>query len=130
MGVCAKLISHVFKSTQKKRSFLEQVRCDDHNLVASNREFLKAREENIAQQMSQLPGKLDHAAAVAFEVGYFSSEPLRLASGAQPDGRRRRSLFNDIISGLRNSVNRRVSTDDRLDQHEMSSSSDSFIELY
>jgi len=130
MEVCAKLISHVFKSTQKKRSFLEEVRRDDHNLVASNREFRRAREQNISQQMRELPGKLDHAAVVAFEVGHFSSDPLKLEPRGKAYGKRRRSLFDDLISGLKKAANRRASLDDRLDQHKISSSSDSFSELY
>lgn len=130
MAVCAKLISHVCKSTQKKRSFLEQVRRDDHNLVASNKEFRRAREQNISQQMCELPGKLDHAAVVAFEVGHFSSEPLKLEPEGQGYGKRRQSLFNDLISGLTQIANRRASVDDHLDQHKISSSSDSFTELY
>ena len=117
MGVCGKLISHVCKSTQTKRSFLEQVNRDDHNLVASNREFRTA----------ELPGKLDHATVVAFEVGQFSSESLGLGPGGQACGKRRRSLFSEFISGL---SKRRASVDDRLDEHDMSSSSDSFTELY
>ena len=129
MGVCAKLISHVCKCTQRKRLFLEQVRRDDHNLVALNRESRRAREQNISQHMRELPGKLDHAAVVAFEVGHFSSEPLRLVSGTQAYGERRRSPFNYFISALKKTVNRRASVDDRLDQREMSSSSDSFTEL-
>ena len=129
MGVCAKLISHVCKCTQRKRLFLEQVRRDDHNLVALNRESRRAREQNISQHMRELPGKLDHAAVVAFEVGHFSSEPLRLVSGTQAYGERRRSLFNYFISALKKTANRRASVDDRLDQREMSSSSDSFTEL-
>ena len=129
MGVCAKLISHVCKLTQKKRSFLEQVRCDDHNLVASSREFHRAREQNISQDMRKLPGKLDHAAVVAFEVGQFSSEPLRLVSGTQAYGERRRSLLNYFISVLKKTANRRASVDDCFDQHEMSCRSDSFTEL-
>ena len=128
MGVCAKLISHVCKCTQKKRSFLEQVRCEDHdhNLVASNRESRRAREQKISMHLRELPGKLDHATVVAFQVGHFSSEPLRLLSGTQAYGERRRSLINYFISVLNN---RRASVDGRLDQHEMSSISDSFTEL-
>ena len=106
MQVCAKLITHAFKSTQKKRSFLEEVGCDDH--------IHRARE-----QRHELPGKLDHAAVVGFEVGHFSSEPQR-----------RRSLFDDLISGLKKTVNRRASVDNHLNQHEISSSDDSFTELY
>ena len=121
MEVCAKLISHVCKCTQKKRSFLEQVRRDDHKLVALNRESRRALEV-------ELPGKLDHATVVAFEVGHFSSEPLRLVSGTQAYGERRRSLINYFISVL-TALNRRASVDDPLDQHDMTSSSDSFIEL-
>lgn len=129
MGVCAKLISHVCKCTQKKRSYLEQVRSDDHNLVALNRESRRAREQNISQHMRELPGKLDHAAVVAFEVGHFSSEPLRLVSGTQAYGERRRNLISYFISALKKTAHRRSSIDDSLDQNEMSSSSDSFTEL-
>ena len=127
MGVCAKLIFHVYKSTQKKRSFLEQVHLDDHNLGELKRELRRARERNISQQMRKLPGKLDHATVVAFQVGHFSSEPLRLLPAGQASSKRRGSLLSDLFSRL---SNRRTSVDDRLDENVMSSSSDSFTELY
>lgn len=127
MEVCAKLLSHVCRCTEKKRSFLEQVDRDDHNLGVSNKEFRRARDREISRHMRELPGKLDHAAVVAFEVGHFSAEPLKLVSKGQVNGRRRRSLFNDLFSGLRNNRRRSV---DGLDQYEMSGSSDSFTELY
>lgn len=127
MGVCAKLIIHVYKSTQKKRSFLEQVHHDDHNLGELKRELRRARERNISQQMHKLPGKLDHATVVAFQVGHFSSEPLRVEPGGEASGKRRGSLLSDLFSRL---SNRRTSVPDHLDQHKMSSNSDSFAELY
>lgn len=134
MEVCAKLLSHVCRCTAKKRSFLEQVDRDDHNLeIVSNREFHRARDGEILRHMRELPGKLDHAAVVAFEVGYFSMEPLKLVSGGQGNGQRRKSLFNGLLSGLkRNVIDRRRASVDVLamDQYETSSSSDSFTELY
>ena len=129
MGVCAKLLSHVCRCTEKKRSFLEQVDRDDHNLVTvSNKEFLRARDKEISRHMRELPGKLDHAAVVAFEVGHFSSELLKLESGGQAYGKRRRSLFSDLISGLKKTAN--TSVDGPSGEYEMISSSDSFTELY
>ena len=130
MEVCAKLLSHVCRCTEKKRSFLEQVDRDDHNLVASNKEFRRARDKEISRHMRELPGKLDHAAVVAFEVGHFSSEPLKLESGRQAYGKRRRSLFSDFISGLKKTANRRLSIDGLSDEFEMISSGDSYTELY
>jgi len=130
MEVCAKLLSHVCRCTEKKRSFLEQVDRDDHNLVASNKEFRRARDKEISRHMRELPGKLDHAAVVAFEVGHFPSEPLKLESSGQAYGKRRRSLFNDFISGLKKTANRRASVGSPLDEYEIISSSDSFTELY
>jgi len=130
MEVCAKLLSHVCRCTEKKRSFLEQVDRDDHNLVVSNKEFRRARDKEISRHMRELPGKLDHAAVVAFEVGHFPSEPLKLESCEQAYGKRRRNLFNDFFSGLKKTSNRRVSVDVPLSEYEMISSSDSFTELY
>lgn len=129
MAVCAKLLSHVCKCTAKKRSFLEQVDRDDHDLVLSNKEFRRARDREISRHMRELPGKLDHAAVVAFEVGHFSSEPLKLVSKGQANDKRRRSVFTDIISGIKSTVNRRASVD-VLDQYEMVNSNDSYTELY
>ena len=80
--------------------------------------------------MRELPGKLDHAAVVAFEVGHFSSEPRKLESGRQAYGKRRRSLFNDFISGLKKTANRRASLDGPSDEYEIISSGDSYTELY
>ncbi|XP_078354741.1 uncharacterized protein LOC144639309 isoform X2 [Oculina patagonica] len=129
--VCAKLLSHVCKCTAKKRSFLEQVDRDDHNLAVSNKEFRRARDKEISRHMRELPGKLDHAAVVAFEVGHFTSEPLKLVSKGQAYGQRRRSLFNDIISGLKNNSIRRASVNG-LEQYEMNNGNnpDSYTELY
>lgn len=98
MGVCAKLILHVYQSTQKKRLFLEQVHRDGHNLGELKRELRRARERNISQQMRKLPGKLDHATVVAFQVGHFSSGPLN----GQASGKRRGSLLTDLFSRLSN----------------------------
>ena len=118
MELCAKLLSHVCRCTAEKRSFLEQVDRDDHNLDVSNNEFRRARNREISRHMRELPGKLDHAAVVAFEVGHFPLEPVRLVSKGQAYGKRRRSLFNDIVSGLKNTANRRASVGG-LNQYEM-----------
>ena len=130
MEVCGKLLSHVCRCTEKKRSFLEQVDRDDHSLVVSNKEFRRARDKEILRHMRELPGKLDHAAVVAFEVGHFSPKPPKLVSGGQAYGKRRGSLFSDFISGLKKTASRRASADGHLDEYEMISSCDSFTELY
>ena len=132
MEVCAKLLSHVCRCTAKKRSFLEQVDHDDHNLVVSNKEFRRVRDREISRHMRELPGKLDHAAVVAFEVGHFSLEPHKLESGGQAYGKRRRSMFSDFISGLKKTANsnRRASVDGLSGEYEIISSGDSYTELY
>lgn len=132
--VCAKLLFHVCKCTAKKRTFLEQVDRDDHKLTVSNKEFRRARDREISRLMHELPGKLDHAAVVAFEVGHFSSDHLKLAPGGQANGKRRQSLFSDFLSGIKKNANtssRRVSVTGAEDsqEHEMESY-ESYTELY
>ena len=139
MEVCGKLLDHVRLCTEKKRSYLEQVDRDDHNLTALNQKLRRARDKEISRLLHELPGKLDHAAVVAVEVGHFCADPVKLAAGRKANGSRRLSL-RDIFSGIRRNVNhksRRASpTDfedsrisDSSDEIEMDSC-DSYTELY
>ena len=96
MEVCSKLLFHVCRCTAKKRTFLEQVDRDDHNLTVSNKEFRRVRDREISRLMQELPGKLDHAAVVAFEVGIFSTDPSKQISGRQANGNCRKSLSDEL----------------------------------
>lgn len=138
MEVCGKLLEHVRLCTEKKRSYLEQVDRDDHNLSALNQSLRRARDRQISRLLRELPGKLDHAAVVAAEVGHFSADPLKLAAGGKANGSRRMSLLN-LFSGIRRNINynRRSSASDIEDSRGSNSSDeiemkscDSYTELY
>lgn len=136
MEVCGKLLDHVRLCTEKKRSYLEQVDRDDHNLTALNQRLRRARDKEISRLLRELPGKLDHAAVVAAEVGHFSADPVKLAAGGKANGSRRMSLL-DFISGIRRNTNynRRASASDIEDSRGSNSSNemescDSYTELY
>ncbi|XP_031569154.1 PP2C-like domain-containing protein CG9801 [Actinia tenebrosa] len=75
-GLCANLISYVCKCTASKRNFLERV--DREEL--RHDPLRRVKETEICRVMKELPGKLDHAAVVAFEVGEFPAEPLKMVS--------------------------------------------------
>ena len=125
----------MIKCTEKKRNFLEEVDRDDHNLTISNKEFLRTRDREISRHMHELPGKLDHAAVVAFEVGYFPADFFKTESGAHAN-KHRHSKVNSIFSGIKNSIDsgRRASVGDEemLDEYTLTSEDrmDSYTELY
>ncbi|CAB3983734.1 PP2C-like domain-containing CG9801 isoform X3, partial [Paramuricea clavata] len=62
--LCAKLMNFVLQNTREKRMFLEQ-----------NRD---CRKEDFEKKRKTIPGKLDHATVVAYEVGHFQPQPLKL----------------------------------------------------
>lgn len=135
MGVCAKLLSHVCRCTERKRAFLEQVDRDDHKLAALNRDLQRVRNREISRRIHELPGKLDHAAVVAFEVGHFSADPMKLHfPGGKANESRRQSSFYDIFVGLIRSVSSSSSSSRRASDNEEvemdSRGSDSYTELY
>ena len=87
--------------------------------------------------MHELPGKLDHAAVVAFEVGYFPADFFKTESGGHANSKHRHSIVNAIFSGIKNSIDsgRRASVGDEeimLDECTLTSEDrmDSYTELY
>ena len=62
--LCAKLMNFVLQSTRERRLFLEE-----------NRDY---RREEFQKKKMTIPGKLDHATVVAYEVGHFQPQPLKL----------------------------------------------------
>ncbi|XP_032230072.2 PP2C-like domain-containing protein CG9801 isoform X2 [Nematostella vectensis] len=110
--LCAKLLSHVCKCTNEKRTFLQEV--DRKAPSMSNGRRRPRDNEMFRRRVQQLPGKLDHASVVAFEVGAFPSEPLRLVSGGPETVRPPGLLLIDRIQNrfremsMRNSNNYEV----------------------
>lgn len=126
--VCAKLLFHVWRCTENKRTFMEDVHREDHKVQELRRQLRTARNKEITRQMRELPGKLDHAAVVAFEVGHFSSNPMRLLqSNGMPSGSQRGS-FMSRISELVRGVSGRLSDNDKFETD--SADCHSFQELY
>ena len=62
--LCAKLMNFVLENTREKRQFLE-----------THRDY---RKEEFQKKKKSIPGKLDHATVVAYEVGHFQPQPLKL----------------------------------------------------
>ena len=125
--VCAKLLSHVCCCTEQKRRFLEQADRDDHSAVNKNKHMRKAREREIARTMRDMPGKLDHAAVVAFEVGYFSEEGEGQSQPQKVQTKKSlRGMFSELIS-RRNSGSSPGHSEPGTP---CSEGSDSFVELY
>lgn len=60
--LCAKLMNFVLKQTSEKREFLEK-----SNLC----------KKDFEEKKKTIPGKLDHATVVAYEVCNFQLKPLR-----------------------------------------------------
>lgn len=78
MEICAKLISNVARRTAKKRQLLEKADLENKDASVKDR---REREKQIVKVMKETPGKLDHAAVVAVEVGeFYPEEPLKLVS--------------------------------------------------
>ena len=86
--------------------------------------------------MRELPGKLDHAAVVAFEVGYFPADFFKTESGGHANSTHRHGIVNTILSGIKNSIDsgRRASVGDEemLDEYPLTSEDrmGSYTELY
>ena len=86
--------------------------------------------------MRELPGKLDHAAVVAFEVGHFPADFFKTESGGHANSKHGHSIVNTILSGIKNSLDsgRRASVDDEemLDEYPLTSEDrmGSYTELY
>ena len=91
MEICAKLISNVARRTAQKRQLLEQADLENKDITCAKDR--RAMEKQIAKVMKETPGKLDHAAVVALEVGEFRhEEPLKLVS---------KGFFGERLSTLR-----------------------------
>lgn len=95
-AVCANLLLHVLACTHKKRQHREKIEArGSHNLYRREERIHQGSEKGTSQLNCELPGKLDHAAVVAFEVGLYSTD----------GGNRRRSLF-EFFAGLKNGMRR------------------------
>ncbi|PFX32153.1 PP2C-like domain-containing protein CG9801 [Stylophora pistillata] len=98
-AVCANLLLHVLACTHKKRQHREKIQArGSHNLYRREERIHQGSEKGTSQLNCELPGKLDHAAVVAFEVGLYST-----------DGGNRRSLF-EFFAGLKNGMRRASSS--------------------
>lgn len=71
---------------------------DNHSPNMGEENIHEARERHISRRTCELPGKLDHAAVVAFEVGHF----------CKGGGKRRGSIY-DFFVGLKKNGTRRAS---------------------
>lgn len=69
--VVAKLVNYAAEFTDQKRRFYSQ--CSEQGV---NIKQQKNEDPEFAEQLQMLPGKLDHATAVAFQVGKHSPTPL------------------------------------------------------
>ena len=114
---------------------MEDVHREDHGVQELRGQLRTARDREITRKMRELPGKLDHAAVVAFEVGHFSSNPIRpLGRNGSTSGSRRSSVLTTIFEFIRSvsssssSSSRRTSDNDEF--YSESPSSDSFEELF
>ena len=111
---------------------MEGVHREDHGVQELRRQLRPARKREMTREMHELPGKLDHAAVVAFEVGHFSSNSIRpLGWNASSSGGRRASVLTTIFEFMRSvssSSSRRTSDND--ENYSESASSDSFEELF
>jgi len=63
----------------------------------------KIIENDIRRYMKELPGKLDHASVVAFEVGHFPQEHLRVVSEGSNKSRNVLDNLKGIFQGLKGS---------------------------
>ena len=125
MEVCAKLLSHVCRCTEEKRTFLEKVDRDDHVLNLTNKEFRRVRDREISRLMQELPGKLDHAAVVAFEIGHFTFEPLQLVSPGQPSSQQETRFAGSLFAGQKKNA-----SESNKGNSEGLKTSSSYTELY
>ena len=107
---------------------MEDVHREDHKVQELRRQLRTARNKEITRQMHELPGKLDHAAVVAFEVGHFSSNPMRLLQSNGTTNGSQRGSFMSRISELVRGVSSRLSDNDKFETD--SADCHSFQELY
>ncbi|XP_077981017.1 uncharacterized protein LOC144436179 [Glandiceps talaboti] len=69
--VCAKLLQYAVNKTEQKRKRLEQMSID--NIQKNPAERRQALSE-MSSIFKGIPGKLDHAAVVAFQIGQFQTK--------------------------------------------------------
>lgn len=65
--ICAQLVNFVIANTEKKRKILERVPQSELNRMSSKDR--KTHNEEIKKELEGVPGKLDHASIVCYEVG-------------------------------------------------------------
>lgn len=68
--VVAKLVNYAVELTDQKRQFYS--RCNEQGINIKQR---KNEDSDFAEEVNMLPGKLDHATAVAFQVGRYLALP-------------------------------------------------------
>lgn len=66
--LCASIILHVVKLTEKRRKILENPQVWKK---LKNEEAKKKRDDAVREKLRAEPGKLDHATIVAYEIGVF-----------------------------------------------------------
>jgi len=66
--LCTRLLSFVFNNTKIRREILEEVSQTKLNKLSVKER--KLHNEDLRKRLVGVPGKLDHASIVAFEVGY------------------------------------------------------------
>lgn len=93
VAVCTNLLLHVLGCTQKKRQHREQIQARaNHNPHGGEDRIHQGSERETSRFDCEPPGKLDHAAVVAFEVGLYR-------------GYRRGSVF-DFFVGIKDGTRR------------------------
>ena len=93
VAVCTNLLLHVLGCTQKKRQHREQIQARaNHNPHGGEDRIHQGSEREPSRLDCEPPGKLDHAAVVAFEVGLYR-------------GNRRGSVF-DFFVGIKDGTRR------------------------
>lgn len=124
------MLSYACRCTEQKRTFLEQVDKDDHSVDNSNKQLRKVREREIARIMRDMPGKLDHAAVVAFEVGFFQPEAVKPGSKGQVQKEKEKAKkgLGDFLSGF--PWRRRFSSSSSIKLESSEIKSDNYTELY
>ena len=97
----ANLINHVVKCTQEKRTYIEQMLKEGQQRGFAR----KSNDSEMRRIRRELPGKLDHAAVAAFEVGHYPIEHLRVVSEGPNEHRNGSQIMGRIAEmlGLRGS---------------------------
>eukprot|EP00794_Sanderia_malayensis_P008104 gene8104-8972_t len=77
IGVCSKFMNFAATNTAKRRNKLEELSLSEEELTRLSSKERKEHSQTVKNELEPLPGKLDHASIVAFQVGYLEPIPLR-----------------------------------------------------